>query len=329
MMVEVTRGPLVESRHQVLAVVVDARGKVVVAWGDGEAVVYPRSAVKPLQAVPLIESGAADRFGLGHPELALACSSHSGEPAHIAVVTGWLARLGLSPAALECGAHPPLDAVAARALAAAGREPGPEHNNCSGKHTGFLGTAVHLGEATAGYIHPDHPVQRRVTRALAELTGCRADTPHRGVDGCGIPTYGMSLRALATGLARLADPSGLAPERAAALTRLRQAMSAHPELVGGSGRLCTAVMRVAPRLVLKGGAEGVYVAAWPERGLGVAVKAADGAGRAAEVALLAVLDGLGAFTAEDRTRLADRLAPPVRNVAGLVVGHLSARPGRG
>lgn len=322
-LVEAWRGALVESRHRGAAVVVDAQGRVVAAWGDIERSVYGRSAIKPLQALPLVESGAADRYGLGERALALACASHHGEPMHVAAVAAWLDRLGLGPADLECGAHLPADMAAAHALIRAGEQPSPLHNNCSGKHAGFLTTARHYGEPTRGYIGPDHPVQRRVLRALEGMTGLELSRAPRGVDGCGIPVIGIPLRALAQAWARLADIKGLPAERAAAARRLLDAMAAEPLMVDGTGGFTAMVMAAAGHAVrLKPGAEGMFCAALPMHGLGVALKIADGAGRASEVAMGAILAGLGVFDEAQRARLAARLRPVIRNVAGRVVGEL-------
>lgn len=319
-MVEITRGPAVESLHRGCAAVCDASGQLVAAWGDVGRAVFPRSTAKPLQALPLIETGAAERYGVSDLELALACASHSGEPMHTEPVAAWLARLGLSEADLECGAHAPTDLEAARTLVRHGHAPSALHNNCSGKHTGMLATALHCGEPTRAYINADHPVQQRVAQVLWELTGARAEETPCGIDGCGIPTFGLPLTGFATALARLADPTGLGPVRAAAARRIFGAMTGYPELVAGTGRLCSEVMRAAPAVLVKGGAEGVYAAILPGRGLGVALKVDDGAGRASEVAVLALLRHLGAFTAAEEEALRARHVPPVRNVAGKVVG---------
>ncbi len=321
-LVEVTRGPLVESRHRGAVAVCTPAGELAAAWGDVDQRVFPRSAVKPLQALPLIETGAADRFGLSSRELALACASHSGQPLHVQLVAAWLDQLGLGEGDLECGAHPPIDPAAARALAAKGRQPSALHNNCSGKHSGMLTTALQMGEPTRGYIAADHPVQQRVAAVLGEMAGSPPAATPFATDGCGVPTFALPLSGLATAMARLAEPSALGQVRQAAAHRLRSAMAAHPDLVGGNGRLCTAVMRTAPKVLLKGGAEGVYAAMLPERGLGIAVKIDDGAGRAAEVAIMAVLHQFGAFTPAQERALRERFAPPVRNVAGKVVGEL-------
>jgi L-asparaginase II len=325
--VEVLRGDRVESRHRAAAAVADAAGRLVLAVGDVARPVYPRSAIKPLQALPLVETGAADRYGVCPAELALACASHGGEPRHVEAVRAWLARLGLDEGALRCGAHPPSHAPSAERLAREGASPTPAHNNCSGKHAGMLATALHLGEDPAGYLAPSHPVQLRVRAALADMAGTEPDEP--GVDGCGLPNWPVPLRAFATAMARLGDPAGvgLAPERVRACARIRAAMTAHPEMVAGEGRACTAIMAAAPHLLVKTGAEGVYVAAWPARGLGLALKVEDGAGRASPVALLALLDRLGALE-DDAARgaLAPLARPALRNHAGTVVGGLRPAP---
>lgn len=327
-LIEVTRGDLVESRHLGSAVAVDAQGRAAAAWGDPDLVVYGRSAIKPLQALPLVESGAAERFGLGDAELALACGSHGGEPAHVSLGEAWLDRLGLSPAALECGAHPPLHEPSAQALLRAGQAPGAVHNNCSGKHTGMLTHAVHLGEPTRGYIAPDHPVQQRVRAALEAMTGLNLSVAVRGIDGCGLPQYGLPLRALARAMANLADPSGLPAERRAAVLRLRAAMIAQPFHLAGTGRFCTDMIQAtAGRTLVKSGAEGVYVGILPTQGLGVALKIHDGAARARPVALGAILRHLGALDEAAWATLALHVAPTLRNHAGTPVGLVRPGPG--
>ena len=319
--VEVTRGDTVESRHRACAVVADATGAIVARWGDVDEPVFPRSAIKPIQALPLVETGAAERFDLGDAELALACASHAAEPMHIAVVEPWLARIGLGEADLECGAHLPSSEAAATALLRGGGTPSQLHNNCSGKHTGFLTTAVHRGERPVGYIHLDHPVQQRVLSAIGEMAGVDMARAPVGIDGCSIPTLAIPLTALATAFARLADPSGLAPERIAAIERIRAAMSAKPEMISGTGRLCT-LLNGAPggRIIAKTGAEGVYAAALPEAGLGIAVKADDGAHRAAEVTVIAVLRHLGALGDDLAAELAGFAEAPLINRAGRHIG---------
>ena len=324
MIIEVTRGTMVESRHRADVAIVDAAGKVVRAWGDIEPPVYGRSAIKPLQALPLIESGAADRFGVGVAEIALACASHNGEPRHVELVTAWLARIGCSGADLECGSHAPYQEASVEALVRAGRKPDATYNNCSGKHTGFLSTARHLGEPITGYIRYEHPVQQRILGVLEQMSGLRLGEAPRGIDGCGIPVIGIPLGNMALAMARLADPDEqLPPLRAAAAKRILAAMAAEPFLVAGTGRFCTKVMEiVGTKVVVKTGAEGVYTAALPTLGLGVALKVADGAGRAAEVAVGQVLRELKLLTADEEKALADALTPPIRNRVGRETGRI-------
>jgi L-asparaginase II len=320
----VRRGDRVESEHRVAYAVADAGGAVLHQEGDARRPVFPRSAVKPLQAMPLVESGAAARFGLSEQELALACASHSGEAMHTEAVAAWLARLGLDPSALECGAHAPTHEPTARQLIERRQPPSPLHNNCSGKHAGMLTLALHLGAPTAGYSAPDHPVQQRISALLAAMSGASLAPP--AVDGCGVPTHAMPLAGLATAMARLADPdpSRAAAGRAEACARIRAAMMRHPLLVAGSGRPCSLIMAAAAGVLVKTGAEGVYVAALPARGLGLALKVADGAGRAAVVALIALLARLGAL---EQAALGDFATPLLRNHAGRVVGRIEPAPG--
>jgi L-asparaginase II len=242
-------------------------------------------------------------------------------------VAGWLKRIGLGGADLECGAHPPRDEATYLALLAAGSAATPLHNNCSGKHTGFLTTARWNGEPTRGYIEPDHPVQQRVARAVGEMAGLDLARTPRGRDGCGIPVIALPLGALATAMARLADPRQLGAERRAAAERLLDAMARAPLLVEGTEGMTTTVLAVAGAAVrLKPGAEGVFCAALPTLGLGVAVKIADGGGRAADLAIMSVLDRLGCFTAEQRIDLARFLAPPVKTIAGGDAGRVQPAP---
>lgn len=324
--VEVWRGERVESRHRASLAVVDRDGRIVLGVGDPERPVYPRSAVKPLQAISVVESGAARAFGLGPAELALDCASHGGEPRHIGTVSAWLERLGLDETALACGPHPPSHGPSAELLVARGERPTRRHNNCSGKHAGMLTLVRHLGVSETGYERPDHPVQQAVRAVLDELTdGAVLDPP--AIDGCGVPTWPMPLRALALAFARFASPDGLPLARAAACRTVAAAMWAEPFMVAGSGRLCTELLRAGGGLVAKTGAEGVYVAALAGSGLGLALKVEDGATRAAEVALLAALERLGWLSGSARAALAGFARPIVRNHAGTEVGRILPAPG--
>jgi L-asparaginase II len=324
--VEVWRGDRVESRHRVRCCVADAAGRLLMSVGDVAEPVFPRSAVKPFQALALVESGAADAFGVSDAELALACASHGGEPDQVALVDAWLARLGLDEASLACGPHAPLFAPAAAALIRSGQAPRRVHNNCSGKHTGMLAAARQLGEPIRGYERTGHGVQRHCAAAIAALAGLDR-LPEPGIDGCSLPNHPLPLAALARAAAALADPSREPPVRKAALTRIGAAMRAHPSMVAGTGRCCTAVMSAAPGVVAKTGAEGAYLAAVPDLGLGLALKVEDGATRAAEAALLALLDHVGALDETARATLAPFREPQLRNGAGLAVGRVAVIAG--
>ena len=324
LLVEVMRGSLVESRHRGAIAVVDAAGKVVRAWGDIERPIYPRSANKPLQAIALVESGAG--ADCGDAEIALACASHHAEPRHVGAVAAWLDRLGLSHADLECGVQTPTHPPSLEALIRAGAAPSALHNNCSGKHTGMLATALACGEPTHGYIAYDHPVQRRVTRTLGELYGLDAGRLPWGIDGCGIPTVAVPLAALARGMAQLADPSLLSAERAAAARRITAAITAQPMMIGGAESIASRLTEaLAGAVIAKSGAEGVFTAVLPTAGWGIALKIDDGAGRAAEFALAAVLERLGALDDGELARLRRVVVPELHNRAGRVIGAL--RPG--
>ena len=327
-LIDVTRGPALESRHRGAAAVVDGRGKIVAAWGDVERAVFPRSAIKPLQALVVIECGAADAFKLGDVELALASASHSGEPKHVDAVTAWLGRIGLGIADLECGAHAPYAAAAAEALMRAGRKPTPAHNNCSGKHAGMLSAARHKGEPVGGYISFDHPAQARWMKTVGEMCGVELGRAPRATDGCSIPTLAIPLRAIAHGMARLATQQGLDAERSAAAKRVLAAVAKRPDMVSGTGRFATVVMEATQgRILLKGGAEGVYCAALPGLGLGVALKIDDGAARASEVAIAAILRRLGALDDASWRALAPVCRPTLTNWNGIEVGRIRAGPG--
>ncbi len=321
-LVEVLRGALVESRHAGSVAVADADGATVLALGDIETPVYPRSAVKAFQALPLIETGAADRFGFGDRELALACASHGGEPDHVLGVERMLAQAQLSPSALQCGTHWPMHQPSAHALACLGA-PSAVHNNCSGKHAGFVCAACAMGVEHGGYLDAAHPVQREVKAILEALGGAPIPDRHRAVDGCSVPTWAMPLRDLARAFARFATGVGLAPARAAAAKRLRAAVATQPWYVAGTGRFCTEIMgHFGTRVLAKTGAEGVYCGALPALGLGFALKIDDGAGRAAEVATAAVIARLLPLDADDQAFLAPFCRPVQRNWRGIEVGML-------
>ena len=316
-MVEIWRGNVAESHHRGHAVVCDPTGAIVAAWGDPEAVILPRSSCKMLQALPLVESGAADR--LDSERLALACASHQGAAMHVGRVERWLADLGLDESDLRCGTQVPDDAEERARLRGAGEAPCQLHNNCSGKHAGFLMLNRHLG-AGSEYVEIDHPVQRAVRTAFEEM--CGEKSPGWGIDGCSAPNFATTVHGLAGAMARMADPRGLGPAREAAARRLVPAMLAHPLLVAGEGRACSELMpAMQGRAAVKTGADGVFVAILPERGLGVALKIEDGATRASESAIAAILVRLGVL---DRAHPAAhrRLDPPILSRRGFPAGAI-------
>ncbi|MEW6566687.1 MAG: asparaginase [Chloroflexota bacterium] len=338
--IEVLRGELVESLHYGAVAVADGQGRLHAWWGDPKTVTFLRSTAKPFQALPLLESGSAERFQITERQLALICGSHSGTDEQVRAVEELQAQVGVSEADLQCGVHPPADAETARRLRQAWLEPTPNRNNCSGKHTGMLALACGLGAPLENYLTPDHPVQQRILEAVAEM--CDLDPTGVGVavDGCSAPTFALPLLAAATGYARLADSSGLSPARASACRRVFAAMTAHPDMVGGPGRFDTVLMQAAGgRILSKSGAEGYHgVAIAPGalgRGspaLGLALKIADGdqghhgdrppGQRAGGRVVLEVLRQLGALEEGELAVLSEFRPGPITNWRGLVVGHI-------
>jgi L-asparaginase II len=314
-----TRNGLLESAHTVHVAVVDADGHTVASAGDPDIPTFYRSAVKPLQALALVEDGVVDSLGLTDAELALCCASHNGEPEHVAGTLGILEKAGLTQADLECGPHQPMSEVAAAALMRAGESPGSVHNNCSGNHAGMLALAVHHGWPTAGYVAYEHPVQRRMHAEMARWSGMAEEELGTGEDGCGVVSFRAPLSRLAGSFARFAA----AAARGESAGRVVSAMTAHAFMVAGRGRLCTAAMEVGGgRIITKLGAEGVYAAADVEQGVGVAIKVADGASRAITVALVGVLEALEILGVDELDALADFARPELRNTLGRAVGDL-------
>ncbi len=289
-LVEVTRGALVESRHRGMVIAVDGDGKTVFSLGETDGGVFPRSACKAMQALPLMETGAADAYGFGAKELALACSSHNGELEHVALAAKMLAAAGRDVDTLECGAHWSFNQKTLIEQAQTLERPSALHNNCSGKHSGFVCAVCHDGGDPKGYVTYDHPLQREIRGTMEALTGAVLGHGNCGTDGCSIPTYAVPLKGLAHGFARMATGTGLEPQRARASKRLMEACMAEPFYVAGTGRACTKLMQLAPgRIFVKTGAEGVFCAAIPEQGIGIALKCEDGTTRAAEAMVAATL----------------------------------------
>lgn len=320
-LIELWRGGLPESVHRGHAVVWD-RGGMVAAWGDPDAVIFPRSSCKMIQALPLLESGAADAASLGTEQLALACASHSGGRMHVDRVAAWLKALDLDDSALRCGAQMPEDAGERRRLICSDAPPCQIHNNCSGKHAGFLTWNRHHG-ADPEYHLPDHPLQQAIRAATGEVAG--ETVAGFGIDGCSAPNFAISVGGLARAMGAFAAPGG--DERGRAMRRLTQAMALHPELVAGEGRACTDLMRaMRGRVVVKTGAEAVFVAIAPERGLGIALKVADGATRASEAAITALLVHLGLLDGS-HPAVDKYLTGPIRNWRGIEVAERRLAPG--
>jgi L-asparaginase II len=331
-LVEVTRGAITESRHHGHVVAVDGDGRTIAQLGAPEIVTYLRSSAKPLQAVPLVSTGAADRFGFTPQEIAVACGSHSGEPLHEETVAAMLAKIGLGAGALKCGVHEPFGKEAALELRERGEKPRVLQNNCSGKHTGMIALALHLGGAPETYDEPDNPAQLAIAQTIEQFSGVPADDIAVGIDGCGVPVFGVSVRAMALTYARLvAPPDSFDPQTRAAAARIVAAMRAHPELVGGlRERLDTELMRAAAGVISKVGAEGVYTvgiepsARWP-RGLGLALKIEDGEDRRARpTVVIESLRQLGVLDAPALERLARYAKFVVRNHRGDDVGEVRA-----
>lgn len=316
---EIWRGPMAESVHLGHAVICDASGEIVEAWGNPSETILPRSSAKMIQALPLITSGAAQAHGLTSEQLALSCASHNGAAIHTSRVNRWLADLGLTDDDFRCGAHDPQDKEAHKTLLCSATSPCQVHNNCSGKHAGFLTLNRHLGGGP-DYIDPAHPVQKAVLDAFEEVTG--EASPFYGIDGCSAPNHAASLQGMARAMAWFAgaSDSGDTSERAA--TRLWQAMVAHPDLVAGEGRACTELMRACSEPVaLKTGAEAFFIAILPRRRLGVALKIADGGTRGAECAIASILVRLGVLDPAHPAALRYRNAPIV-NWRGIETGMI-------
>jgi L-asparaginase II len=321
----VKRGGICESRHRIEAVVSDSDARFETATEHADTLTTFRSAAKPFQLLPLVERGHADRWGWSDEQLAVMAASHTGSPAHVALVTGILDRLGLGAGHLACGYHDPLDATSLEHVRTHPADRTSVYNNCSGKHAGMLCLALSEGWPVEGYHRPEHPVQQLVARTVAEMCGVAPDSMVTAVDGCNVPVFGLPLAAMARGYARLAAARPKGDVRAVALDRIRCAMSAHPRAVGGEGRFGTVLMqRTGGRLVVKGGAEGLECVGMPERGLGLALKCEDGHSRALAPATLALLEHLGELSDVERSELESFRRPVITNCAGVEVGALEA-----
>lgn len=322
-LVEATRGDVVESVHRGVVAVVDSQGKLVASAGDPRYLTFIRSAAKPMQAVPVLESGAADYYALTPEEIAVLTASHSGEEEHVRVVMQVLTKIGLTAAFLQCGTHPPLHRQSAKALIAKGLEPTVLHCSCSGKHAGMLILTRFREWSLDDYYKLEHPVQQLMLECMADFAGLAPQEIPIGIDGCGVPVFAMTVEKMALAYARLAQPQGLAPERQQAAEKIREAMAAYPSLVAGTGRLATDLMNVAGnKLVAKDGAEGVFCLSVPAKGWGIALKIEDGHTRALGPAVIAVLEQLGLLTDEEKERLANHARTELRNFRKEVIGEI-------
>lgn len=325
-----TRSGHVESWHRGALAIVHA-GEAAVAIGDVAVPVFARSATKPLQALPFLERGLHERLGLSDAEIAVMCASHFGGPSHVAAVRSLLARGGLREEQLGCGPHAPFDKASRLQLLAAGERPGKVHNNCSGKHTGFLHLAVACGDELGNYLEPDNRSQTEVLAAVTAMAGLTAP-PERGLDGCGAPTFFLPLAALARAFAALANHEAHGSVRAAACRTIFGAVAREPVLLQGEGQLCTVIAQALPgRCVPKNGAEGVFAVALapdPARTrfpgpVGIAVKVDDGAQRAYEPVIVRALQHVGAFGAGELPAALQRFASaPIENTQRRRVGEV-------
>ncbi|CUH86664.1 L-asparaginase II [Phaeobacter sp. CECT 5382] len=318
-MAEIWRGALLESLHLGHAVICDDTGQIIRSWGDPEALIYPRSSAKMIQALPLLTSGAAAKYGLTSEQLALACASHNGAHIHTDRVNDWLGQLGLADDDFRCGPQEPADIPARNELIKTDASPCQVHNNCSGKHAGFLTLAQHLG-AGPEYVEMDHPVQQACLTAFEEVTGM--DSPGYGIDGCSAPNFSTTVHGLARAMAWFASAGDRADRASDAAAQLVSAMATHPELVAGETRACTNLMRaMGGKVAVKTGAEAVFIAIIPEKKLGVALKITDGATRASECAIAAILVGLGVLDA-DHPETRKYFNAPLINRRGIDCGSL-------
>ena len=327
--IEVTRGNVVESSHHVMAVVADEKGQILTSWGNLNYLTLPRSAIKMLQALPLIESGAADKWDLNEKQICLACASHHGQKEHLAALREWMAKAKISESQLVCGAHLPSDQASAHEVICQKAAPSVLMNNCSGKHIGLVSVAMHLGEKVEGYENYESATQKRLRKVLSEVMRVDHSKLPFGIDGCGILTYAVPLQNLAIGLSALINPKEGEIRRAAA-KRILQAVKAEPFYLAGSDDFCTVANKYTQgRVILKGGAEGVYAGILPEKGLVFAVKSTDGAKRSAEFVAAQLARNYGGFTDAEFESLKKFTRPAITNWKGLEVGKIRMEPAPG
>ena len=324
---EVWRGSVVESVHHGVAAVANAGGEILHGWGDPTFVTYPRSSLKPIQAVALVETGAHEAFGLDHRHLALACASHRGEPIHSDLVGEWLERLGLSEEALACGPTYPWDVEATHDLVRAGRDKSRIYYNCSGKHCGFLTVARHMGWEVEGYGHLDHPAQRRYLDVLSDLLGRDAGSLDFGVDNCTLPAAALSVGDMAVVMARFAAARVTSAARKAAIVRIHEAARGYPEYMSGTRQPAELIAKATGgRVIMKGGAESFLAAFLPEEGLGIALKIADGNSRSRVGVFLTLLKELKLLDGAAEKELSSLFEVEIVNSVGGVFGRIHPCP---
>lgn len=322
--INVYRGEFIESTHDVHVAVVNAKGECLYSYGDPFRQTFARSSMKPFQAVPLIETGAAEHFSYEPKEISISCASHNGEAFHRENVLHIIDKIGLTEDALQCGTHIPRDVEGYKALIREGKELTPVFSNCSGKHSGMLATAAFMKEDPATYRDVPHPVQQRILQAVSDICDVPVDDIALSVDGCGVPVHRIPLERVAFGYARLASGTG---DHGEALTTIREAMMAHPEMIGGTDRFDTDFMKAFKgRVVSKGGAEGVQCIGLVNEGLGIALKVEDGNARATSAVSLKVLKDIG-FIGENEEwpeKLQSYAVPPVKNMREDAIGKIEA-----
>ncbi|ASK62332.1 L-asparaginase [Virgibacillus phasianinus] len=324
--VHVYRGGCLESVHEIDVVVVDSMGKVLFSYGDPNRPTFARSSMKPFQAVPIVESGAVENFSFDAADIALFCASHNGEPFHRSRVLSLLEKVGQGEDSLQCGTHIPRDLESYKKLIRNGKELTPVFSNCSGKHTGMLATCVHLNEETKTYRELDHPHQQRILHVISTICDFNKEAIGIGVDGCGVPVHQLPLKQIATGFARLSSPEKMIDDTyTKALTTIRDSMMAHPEMVAGTNRFDTDLMKAFDgKIVAKAGAEGVQCIGLVESGIGIAIKVEDGNGRATSAAAMKVLKEMNVGDEQEYEILQSYAEPIIKNMAGNVVGKITA-----
>lgn len=322
-LVDVIRGGIVESEHWGHIAVVNSEGKLIYSIGDPNRLTFARSSMKPLQAIPIVETGAADFYKLSQADLSLACASHNGEDQHTNRVRAILKDLELTIDSLKCGTHPPRWQEKYEELMKSGEDISAVYNNCSGKHSGMLTTAKFMGESLEDYYKTDHPVQKRIIEVISDLCEIPKVEIEIGIDGCGVPVHGIPLKKIALGFAKLANPSAFPNKRKEAIERVTSAMMAEPEMVGGTNRFCTDFMKTEEgRMFGKAGAEGVYCIGDIETGLGIALKIEDGNGRATAPVAIEVLTQLNLLNEKQRELLQEYHYPQLKNARQEVIGQL-------